>query len=93
MRNSLLHMSSLDSRKVLLNRVRRIGFCVAPRGTCSPPDRDVTYFNLIDLIEAIAAGISNWINHINSNRDEFVSFVERYDRILSDDRVTYVAKP
>lgn len=93
MRNALLHMSNMDSRKVLKNRVRRIGFCVAPRGCCALPDAEVTYFNLLDLIDQLANGVSHWIAHINANREEFVNFVARYDRILSDDRRTYVAIP
>jgi hypothetical protein len=93
LRNSLLHMSNLDSRKVLNNRVRRISFCIAPRGCCASPDAEITYFNLLDLIEQVANGVSHWITYINANRAEFVDFVARYDRILSDDRRTYVAMP
>ena len=94
LRNGLLHMTTLDSRKVVKKTVRRIGFCVAPRGTCAPADGGgLAYFNLLDLIDVVANGISDWTEHINANRDEFVHFVERYDRIISDDRRTYIAMP
>lgn len=92
MRNGILHMSNLDSRKVRQKEVRRIAFCIATRGDCSPADQDVTYFNLLDLIEAIAAGLSNWIHQMNANPDGLVKFVERYDRSLSDARVMHVKK-
>lgn len=93
MRNALLHMSNLDSRKVLKNAVRRIAFCVAPRGHCASPDAEIVYFNLLELVDEIATGVSHWIHRMNTDPDEFVHFVERYDRILSDDRLTYVAMP
>lgn len=93
MRNALLHMSNLDSRKVLKNSVRRISFCVASRGCCAPPDVEITYFNILDLIDQIANGIAHWIAHINANQEELVQFVARYDRILSDDRRTHIAMP
>lgn len=82
LRNGLLHMTTLDSHKVARKSVRRIGFCVAPRGICSPASTELAYFNLLDLIDAVANGISHWTKHINDNREEFVHFVERYDRIV-----------
>ena len=45
------------------------------------------------LIDAVANGISDWTQHINANRDDFVHFVERYDRVISDDRRTNIAMP
>lgn len=93
MRNALLHMSTLDSRKVLKNRVRRIGFCVASRGVCPLPDGGIAYFNLLNLIDEIANGISYWITHINANNDDFLKFIARHDRILSDDRLSHIAVP
>lgn len=93
LRNSLLHMTNLDSRLVLKNKIKRIGFCAASPGICSPPDRDVFYFNIFDLIQVIAFAISKWICHINANQNEFIDFVERYDRILSDDRAIHFKRP
>lgn len=91
-RNSLLHMSNLDSRKVLAGQERRISFCVAQSGTVSPPDDEVQYFNLIDLIEVLAEAMSKWFHSFNANRDKFPIFVERYDRVVSDARGAKVLK-
>ena len=49
-RNSVLHMSNLDSRKVLAGKEKRISFCVARSGYVSSPYLDTQYFNLNDLI-------------------------------------------
>ena len=86
MRNSLLHMSNLDSRKVLSGREKRVGFCVGPKGMAPMSDIACTYFNLNDLIEEIAAALSVWVDSLNHDRAKFLRFVERYDRIISDAR-------
>jgi hypothetical protein len=86
LRNSLLHMSNLDSRRVLTGREKRISFCVAVSGYVSPPDDEIQYFNLFDLITVLAEGLSNWIHSVNNDQDKFPVFVERYDRVVSDSR-------
>ncbi|NQZ79966.1 MAG: hypothetical protein HRT52_03005 [Colwellia sp.] len=86
LRNSILHMSNLDSRKVLQGKEKRISFCVAKSGFVPEADFENSYFNLIDLINVIANGLSNWISSFNESPDKFTVFIERYDRILSDAR-------
>ena len=90
MRNSILHMTSLDSRKVLGGKVRRVGFCVAPRGHCSPPEPHMEYFNLLDLVDTIAQAVEKWALEFNSDGEKLITFVMRYDRLLSDHRKTAV---
>jgi hypothetical protein len=83
LRNSLLHMSNLDSRRVLSGKVDRISFFVGPRGT---PHRlhpaTGVYFNLSDLVVAVAHGLTAWLETFASNRDKLRRFVQRYDRIV-----------
>jgi hypothetical protein len=90
LRNSILHMSNLDSRKVLAGMEKRIGFCVAAPGSTIPATDTIQYFNLIDLINVLGLGVSNWIKSINENRHKFITLIERYDRILSDTRVAQI---
>lgn len=87
MRNSLLHMSNLDSRKVLAGKEKRIGFCVAPRGKVSRPTAEIHYFNLLDLIDVLWYAVSRWIESLNQERDKFPVFIERYDRVIRLQRV------
>lgn len=86
-RNSILHMSNLDSRKVLAGKEKRISFCVAPKGSVSNRDPEIQFFNLPDLIEVIAEALSKWIQYLNKDRERFPQFIERYDRVISDARL------
>lgn len=92
LRNSLLHMTNLSSRKVNEQKVRRISFRVSgqPR-----TDADGTYyFDFVDLRDAFALALQRWINTYNLDRSKFAKFVERYDETISDSRIlTTVARP
>jgi hypothetical protein len=88
LRNGVLHMTNINSRKVRHAQVRRISFRVG-----GPPDypRDGTdgvyYFDFHGLIRAFAEAQGRWIETYNSDPDKFVKFVERYDETISDSRV------
>lgn len=86
-RNSLLHMTNTDSRKVIAGRVRRLSFYVGtlPSGFAAE-DADAKYFDLHGLILAITYGLEKWINAFNREPARSTEFFERYDRILSDVR-------
>ena len=86
LRNSILHMSNLDSRKVLSGKEKRISFCVVSKGHVPCPDFDTQYFNLKDLIDEIAQSLSNWFASYNEDPEKMVMFIERYDRVISDSR-------
>ena len=86
LRNSILHMSNLDSRKVLEGKEKRISFCVAKAGYIPEPDYENQYFNLTDFIEIIAQAASKWGLSYNQNPEKRTAFIERYDTVLSDER-------
>ena len=86
LRNSVLHMSNLDSRKVLSGKEKRISFCVARSGYIPDPDLDTQYFNFKDLIDEIAQALSRWIKTFQESPDKMLVFIERYDRVISDSR-------
>ncbi len=92
-RNSILHMTNLDSRKTLVGKENRIRFVVAKSGIRQLPegvsDDGCILFNLLDLIVALARGIERWVESMNANPEKYEIFFKRYDRILSDRRVTY----
>ena len=91
-RNSILHMSNLDSRKVLAGKEARISFCVAPKGSVSKEDPETQYFNLPDLIEVLWEALSKWFQFMNTSREHFPTFIERYDRVVSDARMAVTRK-
>ncbi len=87
LRNSILHMSNLDSRKVLNGSEKRISFCVAESGYVPEDDPEIQYFNLMDFIRVISEALSVWSSSYNDNPIKRTAFIERYDLIISDDRL------
>jgi hypothetical protein len=87
-RNSLLHMSNLDSRKVLSGKVRRLVAYVGEIPSEVELDEKKTgYYNLQQLIYAIGQACGKWCETYVENREKIHSFVERYDLIASDARM------
>jgi len=91
-RNSILHMTNLDSRKVKLGKIKRISFMVAPKGVPAKQDHDTTYFNFTDLIFVVLEAIAKWLNTYVVDPKKLVSFVRRYDRVISDSRMAKMSK-
>jgi len=87
LRNGLLHMTNLHSKKVTNNKVRRISFYIS--NSHEKPDLggdDIYYFNFMDLVYVFSDAVANWLRTYNINRDKFSKFVERYDETVSDSR-------
>ncbi len=91
-RNSLLHMTNIDSRKVVAGKVRRLLFFVGsmPSGF-APPDAEAKYFNLHDLIYALSDGLEKWTSEFNHDPARMAELFKRYDRILSDVRYEVIS--
>ena len=89
LRNGLLHMSNLHSARVQRKAVRRISLSIGrvPPEKRSPHD-DTHYFNLVDLYAAVTTGIGEWLKTYTNNHEKFLKFVERWDRTISDARLT-----
>lgn len=89
LRNGLLHMTNLDSKKVRSKQVRRISFRVGLVPNNFPSEvGDVFLFDFNALINAINLALQKWIESYNIDRTKFVKFVERYDLTISDSRVS-----
>ncbi|MEY9104646.1 hypothetical protein ABH994_005557 [Bradyrhizobium yuanmingense] len=88
-RNSLLHMTTLSSRKVIAGKVSPIMPCVGNAGFIRPLTRSNAPkpFDLFGLIKAIGHGIGKWGEGYNTDRDKLLKFIERYDTTISDSRV------
>jgi hypothetical protein len=84
-RNALLHLTSLDSRKIMQGKVRR---CVAYVGRLPNMPAGLNgevWYNLYDLMMAIIAGLQNFLSELR--HDDVPRFIENYDNILSDTRL------
>ncbi|MBK1714848.1 hypothetical protein [Rubrivivax gelatinosus] len=87
-RNSLLHMSSLSSRKVQSGAIRKL---VAYVGEIPKEVRldqtAIGYYNLRELILEFGQACGRWCKTYDEDRSKIRSFVERYDLIASDARM------
>ncbi len=91
-RNALLHMTRLDSRKIEAGKVKRLIAYVGPLPPGYPTeDGDSKWFNLFDLMKAIADGCSCYIETLQANPAQIEVFASRYDLIVSDVRQERVA--
>ena len=91
LRNSLIHMTNLDSRRVRTGTTHRL----LPAFTHS--DRDVAPF--VDgmktlhvarfMFAVLVPAIEKWLQSYNRDRGKFAEFVERYDTIVSEARMQF----
>ena len=90
-RNSLLHITSPDSRRVLAGRVKRLTSYVGnPPNDFPTEDKDTKFYNFFGLLLAVEAASSRWADSYNKNRRKLEQFLDRYDLILSDNRMLRV---
>ena len=91
LRNSLIHMTNLDSRKVRAGKVHRLLPCF------TDPDHDVSSFvNGMKVFHVarfvmvvLRGGLAKWLQSYNQERTKFPEFVERYDTVVSEARVLF----
>ena len=87
-RNSLLHMSNLNSRRVQSGKVRKlVGYIgLMPKGV-NLSDRETGYYDMQKLILEVGRSLNRWIATYDEERQKIDQFVERYDLIASDARM------
>jgi hypothetical protein len=88
LRNGLLHMSNLDSQKVVKKKSRRISISIGnvPKDAQGTFD-GVHYFNLHSFYLAVCDGIGKWLQTYADSYEKFLIFIERWDRTISDSRM------
>lgn len=88
LRNSILHMTNLDSRRVLSGQENRLLPVFTAPETDIPDDiegyKGLHVYRFV--LKVVPEGIKNWLSSYNENRDKFVEFVTRYDSVVSDAR-------
>lgn len=90
-RNSLLHMSNLESRKVAKGKVRRIAFYAGKKPDCiGELGTELGIYGLYELIQTFGKGIGAWLDSYSSSQKDWEPFLERYERIVSDGRMVPV---
>lgn len=89
MRNGIVHMSNVHSRKVRSGDVRRISFGVnAPDNGLWSASDGIFFFNFHGLIKVVGDAIGQWLKAHFGDVEWFATFISRYDETVSDSRVT-----
>jgi hypothetical protein len=87
LRNGILHMTNIHSKKVRESKIRRIAFRVGgPPGYPREGADGIYYFDFYGLIQVFAQAQGRWVETYNLDPDKFAKFVERYDETISDSR-------
>lgn len=93
-RNSVLHMTNLESRRVISGKVSPImPYVGGPRTMPAVTPNLPKPFNLYGLVNTIGEGISRWGESYNADRGKLLKFIERYDTTISDGRMASFAHP
>ena len=85
-RNSLLHMSNLSSRKVAAGKVEGLTPYFGPE----VPRLDGSFLNLWTLVGVLSEAVGRWIATYNATPEKMLTFIERYDLVISDARLSTV---
>ena len=89
LRNSLLHMTNLESHKVKQGEIKRLLPVIAGSEVGIP--QEVDEFKCLDVVrfvqDVLPNGVTKWLETYNANPDKLLSFVERYDTIVSESRL------
>lgn len=88
LRNSLLHMTNLDSRKVRNNSVLRLMPSISHPETTLPIDKNAKRFHVSRFILVILPqALEKWLKTYSKNTYKIAQFVDRYDSVVSDARL------
>jgi hypothetical protein len=90
-RNSLLHMSNLNSRKVQNGKVRKlVGYIGVIPKEVNLANTETGYYDMQKLILEIGQSLNRWIATYDEEREKINQFVDRYDLIASDARMLHL---
>ncbi|MEM1109333.1 MAG: hypothetical protein AAGH99_11675 [Planctomycetota bacterium] len=91
LRNSLLHMTNANSRKVIRGNVPRTMFYVGQIQISPDFGEDGTkWFNLWDFFLQLTDACVTYCKSFQNNPAKFSTFIERYDSVISDCRYMVV---
>lgn len=88
LRNGLLHMSNLDSQKVVKKNARRISLSIGDVPKEAQGVGDTYYFNLHPFYLAVCEGIGKWLQTYADDYEKFLIFIERWDRTIESPLVS-----
>ncbi|MCW7479458.1 hypothetical protein ND856_19315 [Leptospira bandrabouensis] len=81
LRNSLLHMSNFESRKVKTGKIRQLHISAGNYETT-----DTSILNLNKFYTGTGHAVEKWLRILIADENKMSDFFDRYDKIVSDDR-------
>ena len=89
LRNSLVHMTNLDSRKVSRGAVQRLFPAIAhPEANDLPMSSDTRSFHVsLFIMTVLPMAIEKWLTTYTQEKGKFAQFIHRYDTIVSEARM------
>lgn len=87
LRNAIIHMSSYDSRKVSNGKVSRLIIQISQHSEdVSNLTYDGKFLNLYTFYRLVAYAVEKWLTTVFEEK-RFEQFFERYDKIVSENRL------
>ncbi|WP_275553713.1 hypothetical protein [Mixta sp. Marseille-Q2659] len=83
LRNSLLHMTNLNSHKVMQGKERRLSIAVCKRGHPTQYHNNIVYINYTDFLFLFDEAVDKWLNTYKDNKKQ-LTLIERYDEVIRD---------
>ena len=83
LRNSLLHMTNLNSHKVTQGKERRLSIAVCKRGHPTQYYDNIVYINYTDFLFVFDEAVDKWVDSYNGSNKQ-LTFIERYDEVVRD---------
>lgn len=83
LRNSLLHMTNLNSHKVVQGKERRLSIAVCKRGHPTQYHNNIVYINYTDFLFIFDDAVSKWLETYKDNKKQ-LTLIERYDEVIRD---------
>ncbi len=95
LRNSLLHMTNLSSRKVSSGDVERLlPIVTASQNDVAVEMDDFKCLHLSRLFGSVVPfGIAKWVGSFDGNPNKVLEFVQSYDTVISDSRTSVAQLP
>ncbi|MCU8008487.1 MULTISPECIES: hypothetical protein [unclassified Shewanella] len=93
-RNSLLHMSNLNSRQVQKGSIKRlIAYVGSMPHEVKLQEGNAKYYDYRALIHEFGQACNRWIQSYDDDPSKYKLFIARYDLIVSDSRMLHIPLP
>lgn len=83
LRSSMLHMTNLNSHKVMQGKIRRLSIAICKKGYPTQVHDNIAYLNFTDFLFIFDEAVDRWLDTYKDNKKQ-LTLIERYDEIIRD---------